>query len=153
MTEKEGFLVKKLYMVSKYSRKTISTQNSKGSPHLVPEVWVVQSPTDFCKIGSNGFKWPFNPNNFWRLDFFAHKVNLFFNQYKISRRLVYNMTTFCGTAKATIFYAQKGVPRVVATAHGRGTNIFRNFRSYITRIKRSQLYAVSCIRKFPQRLE
>ena len=140
-------------MVSKYSRKTISAQNSKGSPHLVPEVWVVQNPTDFCKIGSSGFKWPFYLNNSWRLDFFAHKVNLFYNQCKIPRRLVYNMTTFGGTAQATIFYALKGVPRVGATAHVNGTNFFRNFRPYITRIKRFQLYAVTCIRKFPQCLE
>ena len=51
-------------------------------------------------------------NNFFTLNFFAHKANLFRNQNEIPLLLVYNMTIFGGNAQAVIFHALEGVFRV-----------------------------------------
>ena len=63
------------------------------------------------------------------------------------------MTLFKKTAQATHFHALKGVSGANHHAPKKGSNFFQICRSYITRIKSLQLYAMICIRKFPQRLE
>ena len=105
MTEKGSFFARKHYMVSKISRKTISIQNLKGSPHLVPEVLIgilklnrfLQNDR-FTQITLEDFI--FLPI---RLSFFVISMKFRVDWYII-------MTTFGRTAQATIFYALKAFP-------------------------------------------
>ena len=90
-------------------------------------------------------------NSFW-LDFFTHKAILFRDQYEISRRLVYHMTTFGGTAQATIFHALLGVSRENDHAPMRASKFFWISMAHLGRIKSQNNWAVMCTRKLPQRL-
>ena len=92
-----------------------------------------------------------NDNNFFSLHFFTHKVILFRNQHKISRRLVYNMTPSGGTAQATIFHALEGVSRANADAPDWGSKIFLISMVQLVIIKSQNNWAVIRTRKFPQR--
>ena len=94
-----------------------------------------------------------NRNNSFPLNFSTHKVILFRNQYKILRRMVYNIITFGGTAQATIFHALEGVFRENAHAPIKASKFFGISRVHLAKIKSQTNWAVICTRKFPQRLD
>ena len=70
-------------------------------------------------------------NNFLWLDFFTHKVIIFLNQHKISRPMVYNMTTFENFDEAKKFSALMGGFRATDHARNRDSRIFWNSMVYL----------------------
>jgi len=63
------------------------------------------------------------------------------------------MTLFEKNRPRNNFHALKGVFRDNRHSWKKGSNFFRISTAYITRIEGPQLYAMICIREFPQRLE
>ena len=92
-------------------------------------------------------------NNFFSLDFFTHKANLFLNQNEIPRRMMYDMTTFGKTAQATNFYALMGVFTPIWHAPNDDSKFFWTPMVHLVIIKSQSFRAMTCTREVPQRLD